>query len=75
MHQAAAAHLAEIRKIIADLAVLQGDRNLVLLNHPGVLDDLDLSPDQRARFSRIQVCFGPDSTVYLRRSRRRAADR
>ena len=32
------------------------------------------SPDQRARFSRFEVCFGPDSPVYFRRNRR-AGDR
>ena len=31
-----------------DLAVLQGDRNLFMLNHPGVADDLKLSDAQRA---------------------------
>jgi serine/threonine protein kinase len=37
-----------VKKILDDLALLQGDRNLFLLNHPGVSDDLKLSAEQRA---------------------------
>jgi serine/threonine protein kinase len=42
-----------IRRIVADLALLQGDRNLVLLDEPAVLDDLRLAADQRARVADV----------------------
>jgi hypothetical protein len=36
-----------VKRILADLAVLQGDRNLFLLDNPAVQDDLKLSREQR----------------------------
>jgi serine/threonine protein kinase len=36
-----------VKQIIADLAMMQGDRNLFLLSQPGVLDDLRLTPEKR----------------------------
>jgi hypothetical protein len=40
---------ARVEKLLADLAVLQGDRLLRLLSHPAVLDDLELTGQQRTR--------------------------
>jgi hypothetical protein len=38
-----------VKKIIGDLAILQGPGPLFLVGHPGVLDDLGLSQEKRGR--------------------------
>jgi len=38
-----------VKKILADLKVLQADRHTFLLREPSALDDLEATPDQRAR--------------------------
>ena len=47
-----------VRKILADLAVIQGDRNLYLLNEPIVLDQLHLSPAQKESIGEISGTMG-----------------
>jgi hypothetical protein len=42
-----------VRRILADLAVLQADRDTMLLRDPSVLDDLGLDAAQRQRISQV----------------------
>jgi hypothetical protein len=42
-----------VKKIIADLAVLQGAGQLFLLDNPAVLDDLDLPEEKRGRIAAL----------------------
>jgi serine/threonine protein kinase len=44
-----------VEKMLADLALLQGDRQLPFLNQPAVLDDLGLSAEQRARVAAMSA--------------------
>jgi eukaryotic-like serine/threonine-protein kinase len=43
-----------VKLIIDDLALLQGDRQTFLLEHTDVLDDLNLSAEQRAKVKNLQ---------------------
>lgn len=47
-----------VRKILADLAVIQGDRNLYLLSEPIVLEQLHLSPAQKEAIGEIGGTMG-----------------
>src|SRR5207248_10120029 len=44
---------ADVKKLLADLAGLQGDRQLFLLKDPAVLDDLRLSAEQRQQIGEL----------------------
>jgi serine/threonine protein kinase len=53
-----AATQARVRKILDDLAVLQGAGQLYLLGNPAVLDDLQLSDEQRAKIAELSRRLG-----------------
>ena len=44
-----------VKQILADLAVLQGASQLPLLSNPAVLDDIGLSPEQRAKIAELSA--------------------
>jgi hypothetical protein len=44
----------QVKKILGDLAVLQGAWQFLLLNHPAVLDNLDLTEEQRDRITALK---------------------
>ncbi|MDB5339693.1 MAG: prkC 27 [Planctomycetaceae bacterium] len=44
---------ARVKKILADLALLQSDRQRFLLREESVLDDLELTQDQRAQIAEL----------------------
>src|SRR5439155_7398102 len=43
----------QVKKILADLSLLQGDANLFLLNEPDVLDDLGVHGRQRGEVAEL----------------------
>lgn len=46
-----------VQKILGDLALLQADRHLFLLQHADVLDDLGLTAEQRTQVTKLQERF------------------